>query len=247
MRASTIAPRNWLRACSPRSATRSETSRIASERSRSRRLGSPRAAAAGGRAEQGREHRPPRRRVGRHAVHHGPREQRAGSSSRRRGGPRPPPPAGRPGCARRRRRVRRAGRRRSASGRLAERGQRDLGQRREPVDRLVRVGDRRGLRGERRRSPARLRPVPARGPGPSDARRSRARQTVPRSATYWYSSAMGSAVSDSASKRGERAVHEIGDDGRHGRQRTSGGLGPRGHRGRRRDVLRGEHRRAPRG
>ena len=68
---STIAPRNWLRTCSPRSATARLAARIASDRVALRSGGH-------GRPEQRREHRPPAVGVGRLAVHHGARQDPLG-------------------------------------------------------------------------------------------------------------------------------------------------------------------------
>ena len=140
---STIAPRNWLRTCSPRSATSRATARTASARA----LGRP--AAAG--PEQRREHGHPDARVGRLAVHHRARQHALGSwlavGEQRR---RPDRRAGPPGCPRTRPRARRA-RRPGTSRRLPEGEQHDLRERRQPVDRPVRVGDPRRPRRSRGR------------------------------------------------------------------------------------------------
>ena len=98
-----MAPRNWLRACSPRSATRE---RDVEDGLRAVAAGVARGGGTG--PEQRREHRPPARRIGGHAVHHRPRQEALRGRGHRPAGRRPRRPAGRPGCARRRRPARRA-------------------------------------------------------------------------------------------------------------------------------------------
>ena len=173
------------------------------------------------RPEQRREHRPPGRRVGGHAVHHGPREQalgrrclgeQAGRLARR---------AGRPGCARRPRPVRRDGRPRSASGGLAQRRERDLRQGRQPVD---------GLWGSSIRSASRT-SAPIASSAPAGAGSPPRASATGRRRERQTRAEVGDVlplVLDRLGGGGERvepgegAVHEVGDDGRHRRQRTSG-------------------------
>ena len=134
MTSSTSAPRTWLRTCSPRSATASDASRIASDRARSP------SSAVGGGPEQRREHRPPAVGVGRLAVHDGPGEDALGG--------------GRVGEQRRRARDERVGLdpgvddRAGVAGRVLEphgrspmREEDDLRERGQPVDGAMRVLD----------------------------------------------------------------------------------------------------------
>ena len=72
-------------------------------------------------------------------------------------------------------------------------------------------------------------------PRASATARRRARQTVPRSVTYWYSSSTGSAVTASASNAARARSIEVGDGGGHRPQRTTtariAGRGPEAGRG----------------
>ena len=155
--ASTMAPRSWSRTWSPRSAISRATARMASDADRS----------SGGDAgaEEPREHRHPRRRVGRscRSSRRGPAP--AGPGSHRRAAPRPGRRPARPGCPRTRRRDRR-GRRPGTSRRLAQGEQDDLRVGRQPVDGPVRILDRAGSR----RRPSRAR---SRRPGPAHRRHGR--------------------------------------------------------------------------
>ena len=148
------------------------------------------------------------------AVHRRPGEQPLGGRRRRRAAPRRGPRAGPPGCARRRPPVRPgcASMNRISSASPMRR-ERDLGQRRQPVDRPVRVGD---PTPPRRRAPRSRSSAAGRGllaAGASATARSRARQTVSRSVTYCHSSATGSAVTASASKPARARVMQVADGG----------------------------------
>ena len=202
---STSAPRTWLRTCSPRSATARDAARIASERA-----ASPASPVAAGPNRVGNIVRQPAG-VDRLAVHHRPGQEPLGGRRVGQQRRRCARPAGPPGCRRRRR----PGRRVAASWNLTAVApiatQDDLRERRQPVDRAVRILDPADLVDRRRSIAALASSEASSSPRRAATSSSRVRHASVRSLTYDHSSSISSPSSSRHGVGIERAVDQVTD------------------------------------